>query len=126
MPRAATARSPKSGRRWPRRSKIPRSASISSRPNPGKTIRRHRHHGGAHPAQPRFFDPAALDRLAQALAPYIGPIAKVVVTRAARTARSAEELQNALAAEIPPRPTASASCSRRSAQLGPARSVARA
>jgi serine/threonine-protein kinase len=47
------------------------------------------------------FDPAVLDRLAQALAPYIGPIAKVVVARAARTAGSAEELQKALAAEIP-------------------------
>ncbi len=47
------------------------------------------------------FDPSALDRLAQALAPYIGPIAKVVVARAARTARTVEELQGALAAEIP-------------------------
>jgi eukaryotic-like serine/threonine-protein kinase len=52
------------------------------------------------PTAPAAFDPDALDRLAQALAPYIGPIAKVVVTRAARSARSAEELQNALAAEI--------------------------
>jgi serine/threonine protein kinase len=47
------------------------------------------------------FDAAVLDRLAQALAPYIGPIAKVVVARAARTAGSADELQKALAAEIP-------------------------
>jgi len=53
------------------------------------------------PTAPIAFDPTALDRLAQALAPYIGPIAKVVVTRAARAARSAEELQNALAEEIP-------------------------
>jgi eukaryotic-like serine/threonine-protein kinase len=53
------------------------------------------------PTAPIAFDPTALDRLAQALAPYIGPIAKVVVTRAARVARSAEELQNALAEEIP-------------------------
>ena len=53
------------------------------------------------PAPGVSFDPSALDRLAQALAPYIGPIAKVVVNRAARTAGSAEELQNALAAEIP-------------------------
>ncbi len=46
------------------------------------------------------FDPATLEHLVQALAPYIGPIAKVLVTRAARKAHSAEELQNALAAEI--------------------------
>ncbi|HEY1221142.1 MAG: protein kinase [Bryobacteraceae bacterium] len=52
------------------------------------------------PTAPVAFDPNALDRLTQALAPYIGPIAKVVVTRAARSARNAEELQNALAAEI--------------------------
>lgn len=46
------------------------------------------------------FDPAALERLAQALAPSIGPIAKVVVTRAARGARSMDEVRNAAAAEI--------------------------
>jgi hypothetical protein len=50
---------------------------------------------------PIAFDPATLDRMAQALAPYIGPIAKVVVSNAARKARSAEELQNALADEVP-------------------------
>jgi serine/threonine-protein kinase len=47
------------------------------------------------------FDPSLLDRLTQALAMHLGPIAKVVVTRAARTARSAEELQDKLAVEIP-------------------------
>lgn len=52
------------------------------------------------PSAPAVFDPAALDRMTQALAAHIGPIAKVVVERAARTARSVEELQNALAAEI--------------------------
>jgi len=56
------------------------------------------------PTPPPAFDPASLDRLTQALAPYIGPIAKVVVARAARAARSAEELQNALAAEIADEP----------------------
>jgi serine/threonine-protein kinase len=50
---------------------------------------------------PLSFDPATLDRLAHALAPYIGPIAKVVVTNAARKAGSTEDLQNALAAEVP-------------------------
>jgi serine/threonine-protein kinase len=52
------------------------------------------------PSAPVVFDPAVLDRLTQALAEYIGPIAKVVVARAARTARSAEEFESALAAEI--------------------------
>jgi eukaryotic-like serine/threonine-protein kinase len=46
------------------------------------------------------FDPALLERLANALAPYIGPIAKVVVARAARGARSLEELRSTAAAEI--------------------------
>ena len=53
------------------------------------------------PTPAASFDPALLDRMAQALATYIGPIAKVVVTRAARTARGPEELQTAVAAEIP-------------------------
>lgn len=46
------------------------------------------------------FDPATLERLAQALTPYLGPIAKVMVNRSARTARTAAELQNTLANEI--------------------------
>ncbi len=46
------------------------------------------------------FDPAVLERLSQTLALYIGPIAKVVVTRASRSARSLEELQSTVAAEI--------------------------
>ncbi len=46
------------------------------------------------------FDPAMLDRTAQLLAPYLGPIAKILVSRTARQARSVEELQNQLAAEI--------------------------
>jgi serine/threonine-protein kinase len=53
------------------------------------------------PTPPVSFDPAVLDRLVQALAVYIGPIARVVVERAAQRARNGEELQNALAAEIP-------------------------
>jgi serine/threonine protein kinase len=53
------------------------------------------------PASPIQFDPTALDLFAQALAPYIGPIAKIVVTRAARAARNAGELQSLLAEEIP-------------------------
>ena len=52
------------------------------------------------PTAAAAFDPNKLDRLAQALAPYLGPIAKVVVSRAARSAPSAEELLSALAAEV--------------------------
>ncbi|MGO9230699.1 MAG: serine/threonine-protein kinase [Bryobacteraceae bacterium] len=52
------------------------------------------------PTAPAVFDPAVLDRVAQALAAHIGPIAKIVVARGARSARSAEELQSALATEI--------------------------
>jgi len=52
------------------------------------------------PTAAAAFDPNKLDRLAQALAPYLGPIAKVVVSLAARSAPSAEELLNALAAEV--------------------------
>jgi serine/threonine-protein kinase len=52
-------------------------------------------------ATPVSFDPAALDRLTRALAPYLGPIAKVMVGRAARSARNMDDLENALAAEIP-------------------------
>jgi eukaryotic-like serine/threonine-protein kinase len=50
---------------------------------------------------PGTFDQATLDRLMQALATQLGPIAKVLVTRAARRAQSLNELQEALAAEIP-------------------------
>lgn len=46
------------------------------------------------------FDAASLHRLTQALAPYLGPIAKVVVARAARTAGNLEELESKLAAEL--------------------------
>jgi serine/threonine protein kinase len=50
---------------------------------------------------PVVLDPAALERVAQALAPYLGPIAKLLVGRTAQTARTAEEFHQALAAEIP-------------------------
>jgi serine/threonine protein kinase len=49
----------------------------------------------------RVWDPAMLERLAALLAPQIGPIAKVVVQRAARAAGTAEELYASLAREIP-------------------------
>ncbi len=53
------------------------------------------------PTAPGSFDPATLDRIVQALAPYLGPIAKVMVARASRSARSAEDLANTLSGEIP-------------------------
>jgi serine/threonine protein kinase len=46
------------------------------------------------------FDPAVLERFTHALAPFLGPIAKVLVGRAARQARGVEELRDVLAAEI--------------------------
>lgn len=46
-------------------------------------------------------DPALLARLAQALAPHLGPLAQVVVNRAAKQSQSETELLNALAAEVP-------------------------
>jgi serine/threonine-protein kinase len=55
----------------------------------------------SHDSSPGLFEPATLDRLTQALAPYLGPIAKVLVTRAARRTRNVTELHEALAAEIP-------------------------
>jgi serine/threonine-protein kinase len=57
--------------------------------------------GALSPTQAALFDPRTLDRLTQALAPHLGPIAKVLVTRAARKAQSINELQETLAAEIP-------------------------
>jgi serine/threonine protein kinase len=57
--------------------------------------------GSRAPASPIRFDPAALDLFAQALASYIGPVAKIVVARAAGAARNAGELQSLLAEEIP-------------------------
>jgi serine/threonine protein kinase len=52
-------------------------------------------------AAPGTWDPAMLAKASQALAAHIGPIAKVVVNRAAKKARTEEELYAALAAEIP-------------------------
>jgi hypothetical protein len=46
------------------------------------------------------WDPAVLDRAAKDLAVYIGPMARILVSRAAETAMSVAELYEALAAEI--------------------------
>ena len=48
----------------------------------------------------KSWDPAVLETARKNLAVYIGPMAKVLVSRAAKTARSTEELYRALAAEI--------------------------
>jgi serine/threonine protein kinase len=46
------------------------------------------------------WDPVVLETARKTLAVYIGPMAKVLVSRAAKTARTTEELYKALAAEI--------------------------
>jgi TIR domain len=47
------------------------------------------------------WDPAMLERASRELAAYIGPMAKVIVRRAAESARSRQDFYQALAAEIP-------------------------
>ena len=47
------------------------------------------------------WDPALLVDLAEGLAAFVGPIARVVVNRAAKKARSEDELYAAVAEEIP-------------------------
>jgi serine/threonine-protein kinase len=47
------------------------------------------------------WDPVLIDKITRALAAYIGPMAKVIVNRAARKATTLEELYNLVAAEIP-------------------------
>ena len=80
---------------------IKTSSRFKTGPAAGATTSRTGNSAG-NPPEPASvsLDPVALERLTQALAPYIGPIAKVVVTRAARGARSMEEVRNAAAAEI--------------------------
>ena len=48
----------------------------------------------------KAWDPAVLENARKNLAVYVGPMAKVLVSRAARNARSLEDLYRALAAEI--------------------------
>jgi eukaryotic-like serine/threonine-protein kinase len=75
---------------------LPTTPSVAGAYTPGAQVP-----AAAAPSHPGSFEPATIDRLAQALAPYLGPIAKVLVNRAARRARNLNELQEALAAEIP-------------------------
>ncbi len=55
----------------------------------------------ATPPSTQSFDPALLETVRKNLATYIGPMAKVIVTRAAKTARSRQDLYEKLADEIP-------------------------
>lgn len=48
----------------------------------------------------REWDPALIDRLRKELATYIGPLAKIIVSRAAKKAKSVDELYDLVAAEI--------------------------
>lgn len=51
-----------------------------------------------------LFEPDGIERLTQALATVIGPVAKVLVSRASKTATSWDELYSKLAAEVPQGP----------------------
>lgn len=53
------------------------------------------------PVRTQSFDPALLETARKNLATYIGPMAKVIVNRVARNARSRQDLYEKLAAEIP-------------------------
>lgn len=53
------------------------------------------------PTTGKAFDPALLESVRKNLAAYIGPLAKVIVNRAAKNARSAQDLYEAVAEEIP-------------------------
>ncbi len=53
------------------------------------------------PTQPLNFDPLGIERVRKELAQHIGPMAKVLVDRAAKRARNWQELYSALAPEIP-------------------------
>jgi serine/threonine-protein kinase len=76
--------------------------TVSGRTVTGETVTGPTVTGSAsHGSSPGVFEPATLDRLTQALAPYLGPIAKVLVSRAARRTQTVTELHQALAAEIP-------------------------
>lgn len=50
---------------------------------------------------PPGFDPAEIEKLKKDLAAYIGPLARVIVSRKAKTARNIEELSIQVASEIP-------------------------
>lgn len=56
---------------------------------------------GAQPTNVNAFDPAELERVKEQLAVYIGPMARVIVNRAAKKAANWRDLYDILAAEVP-------------------------
>lgn len=52
-------------------------------------------------SHPVVWDPAMLERSRKDLVAYVGPVARLIVDRAAKTARSTEELYALISAEIP-------------------------
>ncbi len=73
-----------------------RTAFLSSCQRAGTASRKSTTHASA-----PHFEPAVLETATQRLAQHIGPIAKVMVERTARKARTEKELYEALAASIP-------------------------
>ncbi len=55
-------------------------------------------------ASPAAWDPAMLDRIKKEFAAYIGPMARILVDRMSKRAKSVDELFTFLAAEIPSEP----------------------
>ena len=53
------------------------------------------------PAPASSWNPAALERIAKNLAQYVGPLAKIMVSRGAKKTNTVDELYRLLAAEIP-------------------------
>jgi len=53
--------------------------------------------------QTMSWDPALLDRARNDLAAMIGPVAKVIVARAAKRARSIDELYSLITADLSPK-----------------------
>jgi serine/threonine-protein kinase len=47
------------------------------------------------------FDPERLEKLTRELASFVGPVAKVLVSRAAKKAQTWKQLYDALAPEVP-------------------------
>jgi hypothetical protein len=58
-------------------------------------------HQSENPATRVHFEPESLEKLAHELAVFVGPVARVLVNRAAKHAHNWQQLQDALAAEIP-------------------------
>lgn len=82
----------------PLKSPAPPSTPVVATPSPTPGS------GNSSASAPMRFDPDALDRLTRELAAYVGPMARVLVTRAAKKAQSWKQLHEALATEVPEGP----------------------